>query len=476
MSDACRTPMLFLLAIALPTHAACDDPVWLGGQAQVALTRDHLGDAQAALTAAWSALSCSRRVRPEDLARLWLAQGALQALLADEEGAKHLFAAAARTAPELWVPDYGAELRGLYNEARSLPQGEPGTVTLDPPVAWYAASLDGVPTAFPASAPPGPHVIQVGPPDKDAVFATVFELAPGGTHAVTTGITEPPPPITAASVSPETRARVEDRSAALRLSAASEWSRVEALSTEASGRAEGALEGFIQRYADATVRVDGDDWPVEIPQVRAAREALASLPARRAAREAEPHAPFPVGLDGPHLTLGAALTRAMAADSAAAFGGPGLRLGLGLDLHLPARLGLSVEGGSHGLRSPAPVDGAPATQLSLLYATAARTWRAGPLQLQAGPTYAWGVGAGSASRGYCLTDPDGCADAADSALDDASAVFSVRTGGITAGATWRAWDLGPFSFGPALQAGALNDTARWYPWASLSLAVLPAID
>jgi hypothetical protein len=111
---------------------ACDD---VGTEARAArdlllmMERDQAG---AALERARAALSCDL-VDPTELAVLYLMEAAFRTFDGDDAGARGLFAAAGRVAPDVWLVDLGPELQETYRQAK-----------LDP-VPDGALSWEGVP-------------------------------------------------------------------------------------------------------------------------------------------------------------------------------------------------------------------------------------------------------------------------------------------------------------------------------------------
>lgn len=169
--------------------------------------------------------------------------------------------------------------------------------------------------------------------------------------------------------------------------------------------------------------------------------------------------------------------------AAGAFGGPGARLGVGVEVGFTTTLGLVAEVGYHNLLAGAP-DGVPenmgaqGTSMHLGYGWLAAAFRAGDLRIAAGPVYGLGVAKTTGMNEYCLTatnDPACSGVGSDeTTLDYTSMTGSIRAGGAELGVFYGFLNFGNLQSGLGLHAGALKDDARWYPWGQIAFTVAPA--
>lgn len=184
-------------------------------------------------------------------------------------------------------------------------------------------------------------------------------------------------------------------------------------------------------------------------------------------------------------TFGAA-TRAESGVQPEPFAGAGLRVGGGLTYWPIEPVGVQIEVGYQGLfaegaKQASNGDALPPTTLQLGYVFAGVAARFGPLTLTAGPQIA--VGRASATgldraalNAECQSQPStpGCDQRAaltDAALSEAALRSSVTSVGPTLGATVQLGEFGPVRPAIGASGGALNDGARWLPWAQLALEV-----
>lgn len=145
-----------------------------------------------------ASLSCGSVVDVELLGRMWLLEGALSVFAGDREAANDAFVAASRVTPGRWIEDLGGRLRSDYEAAIRSPSDEPTRIRLDPglPPGW-TASLNGREAEFPADAPAGLHVVQVGPRADQVLLGRVILTQPGVPSVILVdpdALTPPPAP------------------------------------------------------------------------------------------------------------------------------------------------------------------------------------------------------------------------------------------------------------------------------------------
>lgn len=225
---------------------------------------------------------------------------------------------------------------------------------------------------------------------------------------------------------------------------------------------------------------------------------VAPLAGGRGERGGPSDEPYRLAYAGPRVSAGMAWTRAgaltdagSAADAglqAASFGGPGARLGVGLELGFTRAVGLLAEVGYHNLigvpredgeRLTLP-DGTPvnADRFHFGFGWIAASARLGVVQVAAGPI--WGAGGAKVTgvAGSCVDDDGGCFEGAVLGVDEAR--YQTVSGRITAGGGAAAlgvelFDFGGLRGGAVLQGGAQTDRYRWYPWAELGFAITPRV-
>lgn len=170
--------------------------------------------------------------------------------------------------------------------------------------------------------------------------------------------------------------------------------------------------------------------------------------------------------------------------AASSFGGPGARVGVGVEAGFTTTLGLVTEVGYHNLFSGSP-EGVPegvetrATSMHLGYGWLAAAFRAGDLRVAAGPVYALGVFHTTGMNGYCAGAPDdeacpGVGSDDNDAIDYAWLTGKTHMGGAEIGLFYGFLNFGKFQSGLGLHAGAFKDDARWYPWGQLAFTLAPA--
>ncbi len=166
-----------LLALAGLALADPCDPGVQAEAAQQAFLELDVPRVEEALRAAEEAMACGGAVEPDVLARLWLIEGSILLFEGDSQSSAEAFSAAARVAPDQWIPDLGAKVRAVYEEAAANPPSTTGEIILEPDTG-HIAVLDGAVVAFPATVPTGLHVVQVGN-GSHMEFAQIISVARG---------------------------------------------------------------------------------------------------------------------------------------------------------------------------------------------------------------------------------------------------------------------------------------------------------
>jgi hypothetical protein len=193
--------MLWMAAFAPLAHADCDDFATLVQSAETAVSGGRVDEAAATLRQAELSLACSPVPSPALLGRMWLAEGTRAYMQGDEKVSRLAFAAAARVAPDLWIDSYGPAVEKIYRTASSHDSGN-GSVRIHPNPDGWSTTLDGSAVSFPADAPSGLHLLQVGRSADQTDYAEIFFLPRDDTYFVLTGL-EDNPIATVAQVEPE---------------------------------------------------------------------------------------------------------------------------------------------------------------------------------------------------------------------------------------------------------------------------------
>lgn len=196
--------MWWLWTLTLAGAADCGDPSELAASALDAVVEARVEVARSALDGTVDAWACSGAATPEDLGRYWLSDGALLVFAGQEAEAEESFAAARRSAPDLWDPRLGAPLQASWSSA-PLPEGT-GTVAIQPALP-AALVVDGVlQEGTVVATSPGIHLVQVLATDERARFARLIHVSDGQAVVVRTGLTPadvaPPAPAPQPPVDP----------------------------------------------------------------------------------------------------------------------------------------------------------------------------------------------------------------------------------------------------------------------------------
>lgn len=209
-----------------------------------------------------------------------------------------------------------------------------------------------------------------------------------------------------------------------------------------------------------------------------------------------PKEPFKLAYVGPRLELGVAFTSAgelneagSGADAglqAASFGGPGARVGVGLEIGLSPNFGVIAEVGYHNLFGSPTADGekledneqyvVAGNSMHMGFGWLAASIRAGNLWFAVGPLWGAGTGTVTGVAGFCV-DGGTCEEFA--APGGESARYQRVTGDITAGGgaaslSYALMDLGKLKGALTLGGGAQTDSFRLYPWGEVAFTVAPA--
>ncbi len=176
---------------------------------------------------------------------------------------------------------------------------------------------------------------------------------------------------------------------------------------------------------------------------------------------------------GPRVDLGPGYTRGSdpeIAGAPGAFGGVGVRLGLGLEVGINEKFGAYAEVGYQGLRSKVDVyeeelealDYYPGNQLRLGWFSLGPTYRLGDIWLSAGLT----IGAGIAQAVTENAAPN------ENLLWNTSG--PMLTAGGQASLSYGVYDIGSsLTLAVSALGGIQNDSQRWYPWANVGLTLAP---
>ncbi|MBN2799178.1 MAG: hypothetical protein JXX28_08535 [Deltaproteobacteria bacterium] len=185
---------LLVALFSAAAMAACDEPAVPLNLAEKAILEARLDEARQALDEVEQVLSCSPPASPALLARLWLMEGAWAQFSGDQGAATEAFASSRALDPGAWDADLGPALHTQYLAAE-LPTGGEGSLVLQPPLTTFHAYVDGVRQSFPAELGAGLHLVQVLPPDGEALYARVIAVRPGEEVALVHGLREGPRPV-----------------------------------------------------------------------------------------------------------------------------------------------------------------------------------------------------------------------------------------------------------------------------------------
>ena len=144
--------------------------------------------ARSRLSEVEESLACGGLARPDELARLWLLEGALATFSGDTQSAADAFRAAAEVEPGRFIEDLGPQIRAAYEAALAERSTGLGTLFVEPTLAGWTLAIDGTPTTSPIATPEGLHVVQVGPTPDEVVFARVIHAIADLTIVIETGL------------------------------------------------------------------------------------------------------------------------------------------------------------------------------------------------------------------------------------------------------------------------------------------------
>lgn len=196
---------------------------------------------------------------------------------------------------------------------------------------------------------------------------------------------------------------------------------------------------------------------------------------------------------GPRLDAGAAVLFSGEPESGGsvqpeAFGGPGARVGLGLELGASEHFGVIAQVGYHDLFGAPTVEGTrddgvelPINQVHMGYGWLAASLRFDDLWVAAGPIWSIGTGTVTGIAADCVQSAK-CTDGAKNVYDSPdSADYETLTGTFTAGGgaasvSYAFVDLGRLRGAVSLEGGAQTDLARLYPWGQVAFTVAPSTD
>jgi hypothetical protein len=220
---------------------------------------------------------------------------------------------------------------------------------------------------------------------------------------------------------------------------------------------------------------------------------LAPAAAVREVPEREPGEGFKFLYVGPRVDLGLATTQAGEASDGGlqpgAFGGNGLRAGLGVEVGISSLLGVVAQVGYHGFGgAPSGSDDEELTELDgyllardgfhMGFGWLAGSLHFGDLGVAAGPVFSVGAGSVTGLNDWCAGRAQaqacsGMTDADQQELDYQRASGSIRAGGGALAVQYALFSMGGLKGGMGLTAGAQSDTARMYPWAQVGLSLSP---
>lgn len=157
-----------------------------------------------------AAAACAPAAQPDQLARFWLAQGALLWVADRQEEARAALASAARLAPERSEPAYGPDFEALRVGSMGRASGSAELTLSGAPSPWRVL-VDGAPwDRDPLT--DGWHLVQVVDPRQEAAsWARLHYLAAGEGVVLTVEGLPPLTPVPAAEPAPIARATTRTR-------------------------------------------------------------------------------------------------------------------------------------------------------------------------------------------------------------------------------------------------------------------------
>jgi len=208
----------------------------------------------------------------------------------------------------------------------------------------------------------------------------------------------------------------------------------------------------------------------------------------RAAGEKEP---FRFTYMGPRADFGLGWTQATDAQGGVQpgdFSGLGGRLAAGWEMGVGGPFGVMLQAGYQGLSgSPGDKDGrleelarfdVETDQLHMGFGAVMGTARFGPVWTAVGLMYGIGSGQVTGISQTCLDQPNssecGAVSGTESTLRYSRMTGQIRAAGGTFSAAFGVMEFGNFEGAVTLNAGALSDTTRLYPFGSLGFTVGPA--
>jgi hypothetical protein len=154
-------------------RAECGDPELLLGELEAMVLEGRFAEAEAVRERLVGAFGCGELAAPEQVARMWLAEALVLGARDEQQASDEALAAAARIAPSTWTETYGPAWKARW-QAAAAREAEPGRVELAGLPEDHVGAVDGAVMSFPATLPPGPHLLQVL--DTRAVASMRFEL------------------------------------------------------------------------------------------------------------------------------------------------------------------------------------------------------------------------------------------------------------------------------------------------------------
>ena len=208
-------------------------------------------------------------------------------------------------------------------------------------------------------------------------------------------------------------------------------------------------------------------------------------------RKAGESGPFRFTYAGLRADLGFGWTQATdggVGEGPGGFGGIGGRVGIGYEVGIGGRFGVLVQTGYQGLTgSPSDASGPLGDvdrfdlrkdQLHIGFAWLAGVMDIDKLWLAAGPMVGIGGASVTGVSQTCIDEPSSSAcstlgEPGEQTLRYSRMDGSVAAGGAALGVAYPVVELGRLTGSVSLNAGALSDTRRWYPFGSLGFTVGP---
>ena len=169
--------MTLWLLLSLSALAADCNPAKALEDAEQLVLEARLDVARQTLAEIEESYSCGALTAPDDLARAWLIEGALETIAGNTSDAEDVFRAARYVAPAVWLPSLGEKLKILYDNVATESMGLGEIAVSGAPEGAFGA-VDGQESSFPAAIQSGLHLVQVGRSAEEIMWSQIVYVPP----------------------------------------------------------------------------------------------------------------------------------------------------------------------------------------------------------------------------------------------------------------------------------------------------------